>query len=235
MRLWGQQHCCCIVMHSFGHSCLLKSLHSVCIRWEYGYRCNSVFSNRSIVGHWLCWPSDRNTIIHLQCRSDGMEIQYPCSADNILIDNWNDIIVIFAAESVMDSKNGMDVNTCCNKDRDHPIGVFRNESTGISYRKDQSYGNCRGRSWRWVHERREVYQLQAHFAYYRFQQTAEQQTDAGHPVDVEQRFTRRRTWLCSRQIGNMITLRVALNWCNESTGNLVSTYLVPLRNRHDVA
>ncbi len=44
-------------------------------------------------------------------RVDQMEFHYPGSADNTRIDNWMDIIAIFAVKTVMDSENGMDVAT----------------------------------------------------------------------------------------------------------------------------
>lgn len=42
---------------------------------------------------------------------DRVEIHYPGSADNTRMDNWMDIIAIFAVKTVMDSENGMDVAT----------------------------------------------------------------------------------------------------------------------------
>ncbi|MFS0726329.1 C40 family peptidase [Paenibacillus sp. 1P07SE] len=44
-------------------------------------------------------------------RVDRVEFHYPGSADNTRIDNWMDIIVVFAVKTVMDSENGMDVAT----------------------------------------------------------------------------------------------------------------------------
>jgi hypothetical protein len=42
---------------------------------------------------------------------DRVEIHYPGSADNTRIDNWMDVIAVFAVKTVMDSENGMDVAT----------------------------------------------------------------------------------------------------------------------------
>lgn len=42
---------------------------------------------------------------------DRVEIHYTDSADNTRIDNWTDIIAVFAVKTVMDNKNGMDVAT----------------------------------------------------------------------------------------------------------------------------
>src|SRR5690606_38574349 len=42
---------------------------------------------------------------------DRVEIHYPGSADNTRIDNWMDIIAVFAVKTVMDSESGMDVAT----------------------------------------------------------------------------------------------------------------------------
>ncbi|MCY9667638.1 C40 family peptidase [Paenibacillus alginolyticus] len=42
---------------------------------------------------------------------DRVEFYYPGSADNTRIDNWMDIIAVFAVKTVMDSENGMDVAT----------------------------------------------------------------------------------------------------------------------------
>ncbi|WP_209280695.1 C40 family peptidase [Paenibacillus athensensis] len=44
-------------------------------------------------------------------RVDRVEFHYPGSADNTRIDNWMDIIAVFAVKTVMDSENGMDVAT----------------------------------------------------------------------------------------------------------------------------
>ncbi|MGG2196450.1 C40 family peptidase [Paenibacillus validus] len=42
---------------------------------------------------------------------DRVEFHYPGSADNTRIDNWMDVIAVFAVKTVMDSENGMDVAT----------------------------------------------------------------------------------------------------------------------------
>lgn len=42
---------------------------------------------------------------------DRVEIHYPDSADNTQIDNWMDILAVFAVKTVMDTENGMDVAT----------------------------------------------------------------------------------------------------------------------------
>jgi len=42
---------------------------------------------------------------------DRVEIHYPGSADNTRIDNWMDIVAVFAVKTVIDSENGMDVAT----------------------------------------------------------------------------------------------------------------------------
>ncbi|WP_197081101.1 C40 family peptidase [Gordoniibacillus kamchatkensis] len=42
---------------------------------------------------------------------DWVEYHYPGSADNTRIDNWMDIISVFAVKTVTDSENGMDVAT----------------------------------------------------------------------------------------------------------------------------
>lgn len=42
---------------------------------------------------------------------DQVEFHYPGSADNTRIDNWMDVIAVFAVKTVMDSENGMDVAT----------------------------------------------------------------------------------------------------------------------------
>ncbi|MFC4770109.1 C40 family peptidase [Effusibacillus consociatus] len=42
---------------------------------------------------------------------DRVEYHYPGSADNTRIDNWMDIIAVFAVKTVMDAENGMDVAT----------------------------------------------------------------------------------------------------------------------------
>ncbi|MFC0212868.1 C40 family peptidase [Paenibacillus chartarius] len=42
---------------------------------------------------------------------DRVEFHYLGSADNTRIDNWEDIIAVFAVKTVMDEKNGMDVVT----------------------------------------------------------------------------------------------------------------------------
>lgn len=42
---------------------------------------------------------------------DRVEIHYTDSADNTRIDNWADIIAVFAVKTVMDTENGMDVVT----------------------------------------------------------------------------------------------------------------------------
>lgn len=42
---------------------------------------------------------------------DRVEYHYPGSADNTRIDNWMDIIAVFAVKTVTDSENGMDVAT----------------------------------------------------------------------------------------------------------------------------
>lgn len=42
---------------------------------------------------------------------DRVEFDYPGSADNTRIDNWMDIVAVFAVKTVMDSENGMDVAT----------------------------------------------------------------------------------------------------------------------------
>ncbi|OMD40050.1 C40 family peptidase [Paenibacillus odorifer] len=44
-------------------------------------------------------------------RVDRVEFHFPGSADNTRIDNWMDIIAVFAVKTVMDSENGMDVAT----------------------------------------------------------------------------------------------------------------------------
>ncbi|XID93803.1 C40 family peptidase [Paenibacillaceae bacterium WGS1546] len=44
-------------------------------------------------------------------RVDRVEFHYPGSADNTRIDNWMDIIAVFAVKTVMDSEIGMDVAT----------------------------------------------------------------------------------------------------------------------------
>ncbi|MDE5140119.1 hypothetical protein PYL72_19610 [Paenibacillus larvae subsp. larvae] len=43
--------------------------------------------------------------------ANRLETQYLGSADNTRIDNWMDIIAVFAVRTVMDSENGMDVAT----------------------------------------------------------------------------------------------------------------------------
>lgn len=42
---------------------------------------------------------------------DRVELHYPGSADNTRIDNWMDIIAVFAVKTVTDAENGMDVAT----------------------------------------------------------------------------------------------------------------------------
>lgn len=42
---------------------------------------------------------------------DSVEINYPGSADNTRVDNWQDIMSIFAVRTTMDEENGMDVAT----------------------------------------------------------------------------------------------------------------------------
>lgn len=42
---------------------------------------------------------------------DSVEIHYPCSADNVRVDNWMDVIAVFAVKTAMDQENGMDVAT----------------------------------------------------------------------------------------------------------------------------
>jgi hypothetical protein len=42
---------------------------------------------------------------------DRVEIHYTDSPDNTRIDNWADIIAVFAVKTVMDTENGMDVAT----------------------------------------------------------------------------------------------------------------------------
>jgi hypothetical protein len=42
---------------------------------------------------------------------DRMEIQYPGRAENTQMDNWMDVIAVFAVKTAMDSENGMDVAT----------------------------------------------------------------------------------------------------------------------------
>jgi len=42
---------------------------------------------------------------------DRVDIQYPGSADNTRMDNWMDVIAVFAVKTAMDSENGMDVAT----------------------------------------------------------------------------------------------------------------------------
>lgn len=42
---------------------------------------------------------------------DRVETHYLGSADNTRVDNWMDIIAVFAVRTVMDSENGMDVAT----------------------------------------------------------------------------------------------------------------------------
>ncbi|MCU6711554.1 C40 family peptidase [Paenibacillus sp. J5C_2022] len=42
---------------------------------------------------------------------DRVELNYPGSADNTRIDNWADVIAIFAVKTVLDEENGMDVAT----------------------------------------------------------------------------------------------------------------------------
>ncbi len=42
---------------------------------------------------------------------DRVEYHYPGSADNTRIDNWMDIIAVFAVKTVTDAENGMDVAT----------------------------------------------------------------------------------------------------------------------------
>lgn len=42
---------------------------------------------------------------------DRVEFHYPGSADNTRIDNWEDIIAVFAVKTVMDEESGMDVVT----------------------------------------------------------------------------------------------------------------------------
>lgn len=42
---------------------------------------------------------------------DSVEIHYPGSADNVRVDNWMDVIAVFAVKTAMDQENGMDVAT----------------------------------------------------------------------------------------------------------------------------
>lgn len=42
---------------------------------------------------------------------DRVEMHYPGSADNTRMDNWADVIAIFAVKTVLDEENGMDVAT----------------------------------------------------------------------------------------------------------------------------
>ncbi|MFZ5967627.1 MAG: hypothetical protein ACOYVK_10720 [Bacillota bacterium] len=42
---------------------------------------------------------------------DSVEIHYSGSADNIRVDNWMDVIAVFAVRTAMDKENGMDVAT----------------------------------------------------------------------------------------------------------------------------
>lgn len=42
---------------------------------------------------------------------DRVELNYPGSADNTRMDNWADVIAIFAVKTVLDEENGMDVAT----------------------------------------------------------------------------------------------------------------------------
>lgn len=42
---------------------------------------------------------------------DSVEIHYPGSADNIRVDNWMDVVAVFAVKTATDTENGMDVVT----------------------------------------------------------------------------------------------------------------------------
>lgn len=42
---------------------------------------------------------------------DSVEIHYPGSADNIRVDNWMDVVTVFAVKTATDTENGMDVVT----------------------------------------------------------------------------------------------------------------------------
>jgi hypothetical protein len=42
---------------------------------------------------------------------DSVEIHYSGSSDNIRVDNWVDVIAVFAVKTAMDKENGMDVAT----------------------------------------------------------------------------------------------------------------------------
>lgn len=42
---------------------------------------------------------------------DSVEIYYPGSADNIRVDNWMDVVTVFAVKTAMDTESGMDVVT----------------------------------------------------------------------------------------------------------------------------
>ena len=45
---------------------------------------------------------------------DSVEIDYPGSVDNTRIDNWMDVVAVFAVKTVMDAQNGMGVATIDN-------------------------------------------------------------------------------------------------------------------------
>ncbi len=64
---------------------------------------------------------------------DRVEIDYPGSADNTRIDNWMDVVAVFAVKTAMDSQNGTDVVTIDNTRADLLKSVFWDMNT-ISYK-----------------------------------------------------------------------------------------------------
>jgi cell wall-associated NlpC family hydrolase len=55
---------------------------------------------------------------------DRVETDYPGSTDNTRIDNWMDVVAVFAVKTTMDSQNGMDVATIDNTRIDLLKSVF---------------------------------------------------------------------------------------------------------------
>jgi cell wall-associated NlpC family hydrolase len=64
---------------------------------------------------------------------DSVQIDYPGSADNTRIDNWEDVVAVFAVKTAMDSQHGMDVATIDNTRADLLKSVFWDMNT-ISYK-----------------------------------------------------------------------------------------------------
>lgn len=63
---------------------------------------------------------------------DSVEIHYPGSADNIRVDNWMDVVAVFAVKTATDTENGMDVVTIDTTRIDLIKAVFW-DMNGIGY------------------------------------------------------------------------------------------------------